>query len=164
MRARISDEQCKHYIFLKLLLRRRRHKKPSNFPFLKSNDDWIGRQRYSKKNCVLLNTKIAGDVRLQHSGYFNPRYHSRMRYNRRTKQKKLKKNSGNNHCTHWRKFTVWNRIAHWKYYFFFIKNVYMILIRFMSIPLFCSFHRIASNNFLGKCPYFTLKYSKFRVI
>lgn len=88
MRARISDEQCKHYIFLKLLLRRRRHKKPSNFPFLKSNDDWIGRQRYSKKNCVLLNTKIAGDVRLQHSGYFNPRYHSRMRYNEITKQKK----------------------------------------------------------------------------
>lgn len=37
---------------------------------------------------MLLNTKIAGDVRLQHSGYFNPRYHSRMRYNERTKQKK----------------------------------------------------------------------------
>lgn len=40
----------------------------------------------------------------------------------------------------------------------------MILIRFVSIPLFCSLHRIASNNFLGKWPYFTLKYSKFRVI
>lgn len=54
MRARILEEQCKQYIFLKLLLRRRRHKKPSNFPFLKSGiqQKTENRQRYSKKMCA----------------------------------------------------------------------------------------------------------------